>query len=242
MEDSSSDLLGPIVDEYLALQRGGRAPDLDAFVPMYPGHEEKLRQLLPMADLLDTARPMLGEFDSDDDSIGAGSRLGDYSLVKVIGRVGMGVVYQAEHVLLGSVVAIKVLPRMLNSTKHRERFLREASAAALMNHPNIVRVFDFGAVASTNGLLIFDLQWNDAVAHKTSKSVGLYELTYSDDGTLLVGAGERRITKVCIRCWTRKFCVSNPTLHQSLEKRGQSCLKRPMDSKSEDWHRRVFNR
>src|SRR5947209_20318973 len=70
---------------------------------------------------------------------------GRYELRDVIGRGGMGVVYRARDHLLDRVVAVKVLPAQYASdTVLVQRFEREARAAARLNHPNIVSVFDTG--------------------------------------------------------------------------------------------------
>jgi serine/threonine protein kinase len=74
-----------------------------------------------------------------------GSRLSEYRIERLIGRGGMGVVYQAEHTHLGKRVALKVLPpEYTKDTAFRERFEREARLAASLEHPNIVPVTDAG--------------------------------------------------------------------------------------------------
>src|SRR5947209_4241363 len=67
--------------------------------------------------------------------------LGDYHILRELGRGGMGIVYEAEQQSLGRRVAVKVLatPCVLDS-KHIERFHREAKAAARLHHTNIVPV------------------------------------------------------------------------------------------------------
>lgn len=67
---------------------------------------------------------------------------GRYSLVRELGRGGMGIVYLAHEVALDRPVALKVLPPALaHRTDLRERFLREARTAAKLSHPNIVPIF-----------------------------------------------------------------------------------------------------
>jgi len=72
-----------------------------------------------------------------------GFLIGKYCFRKPLGRGGMGVVFEAEHLVLGTRVAVKVLPKDNGATeKAVSRFLAEARAAAKLNHPNILRVHD----------------------------------------------------------------------------------------------------
>jgi WD40 repeat protein/serine/threonine protein kinase len=72
-------------------------------------------------------------------------QLGDFRIVREVGRGGMGVVYEAEQVSLGRRVALKLLPhRGLLDARQRQRFEREAKAAAKLHHTNIVPVFGTG--------------------------------------------------------------------------------------------------
>ncbi len=73
--------------------------------------------------------------------------LGPYTIQGLLGRGGMGTVYRAVHKQLGREVALKVLPEPGAGAKDAvlsRRFVREASICARLNHPNIVRVFDYG--------------------------------------------------------------------------------------------------
>src|SRR5208337_625685 len=82
-----------------------------------------------------------------DDSSPAGDerRLGDFRLLREIGRGGMGVVYEAQQISLGRRVALKVLPfAAVLDSRQVARFKHEAQAAAQLNHPNIVSVFAVG--------------------------------------------------------------------------------------------------
>ena len=72
-------------------------------------------------------------------------QLGDYRIIREIGRGGMGFVYEAEQVSLGRHVALKLLPNhALHDDKQKRRFEREARAAAKLHHTNIVPVFGIG--------------------------------------------------------------------------------------------------
>lgn len=72
-------------------------------------------------------------------------RLAHYEITDELGRGGMGVVYRATDTMLGRELAIKVLPSLLRADPERRgRFLREARAAASLNHPSIATVYEVG--------------------------------------------------------------------------------------------------
>jgi eukaryotic-like serine/threonine-protein kinase len=74
------------------------------------------------------------------------TKLGDYEIISQLGSGGMGVVYRARDLRLGRVVAIKVLPAHFSSDANRlKRFEQEAKAAAALNHPNILAVYQLGS-------------------------------------------------------------------------------------------------
>jgi serine/threonine protein kinase/Tol biopolymer transport system component len=77
--------------------------------------------------------------------IPSGTKLGPYEIVASVGAGGMGEVYRARDHRLGREVAVKVLPALLTRDAERlRRFEQEARAAAALNHPNILAVFDIG--------------------------------------------------------------------------------------------------
>src|SRR6516164_5186565 len=78
-----------------------------------------------------------------------------YRILRVLGRGGMGVVYEAEHCHMGRKVALKVVSQALvDRPEAVERFNREVHAAAKLNHPNIVTAFDAEQAGSLHLLVM----------------------------------------------------------------------------------------
>jgi len=90
-----------------------------------------------------------------------------YRIDELIGRGGMGVVYRAEHVRLKKPVAIKVLLRGHEAGSHaKRRFEREARAAGMLGHPNIVQVFDIGSLPGGSPFLVMELLEGETLADR----------------------------------------------------------------------------
>ncbi len=84
-------------------------------------------------------------------------RLGEYRLIRELGRGGMGIVYEAVQESLARHVALKVIPRHgVLDARRRERFQREAQAVARLHHTNIVPIF---AVGEHDGLPFYAMQY-----------------------------------------------------------------------------------
>src|SRR5262245_30844383 len=78
-------------------------------------------------------------------TLAAGVSVGAYEIAGLVGEGGMGQVYRAHDPRLGRDVAIKVLPSAFSTDADRlRRFEQEARAAAALNHPNILAVYDVG--------------------------------------------------------------------------------------------------
>jgi serine/threonine protein kinase len=81
----------------------------------------------------------------------AGTRLGRYEIRSKIGEGGMGEVYRARDSQLDRDIALKILPAELASHRERmDRFVREAKAAASLNHPNIAHIYEIGEPDGTH--------------------------------------------------------------------------------------------
>jgi hypothetical protein len=88
-----------------------------------------------------------------------GSEFAGYRIEALIGRGGMGELYQAEHPRLGNKVALKLLaPELADEHLFRERFVRESRLAASLNHPNVIPIFDAG---EEGGLLYIAMRFVD---------------------------------------------------------------------------------
>ena len=96
-----------------------------------------------------------------------GARLGSYVLSRKIGEGGMGVVYLATHVQLGQEVAIKLLlPQFSRDADIVARFCNEARAATRINHPGIVKIFDFGTAEDGGAYFVMEKLDGESLADR----------------------------------------------------------------------------
>src|SRR5262249_41460298 len=142
---SSADPFGQIADEFVAAFRQGKRPSVEEFARRYPEHADDIREILPALALMEKAKADHALPEQQQQAAAAApplQHLGDYQLLREVGRGGMGVVYEAQQLSLGRHVAIKVLPaHALLDSRHLGRFQREARSAAKLHHTNIVPVF-----------------------------------------------------------------------------------------------------
>ena len=157
-------VLSDLFEEIAAKMAAGEPVDLAAYAAKYPDHAEQLRRLLPavqvLADLgVSAARGELASTPRIHSADLERGVLGDFQILREIGRGGMGIVYEAEQISLGRRVALKVLPfAAALDAKHLQRFKNEAQAAAHLRHPNIVPVY---AVGCERGVHYYAMQYVD---------------------------------------------------------------------------------
>lgn len=143
------DPLEQLADEFAARCRKGESPSIAEYAARYPCFASRIQDLFPAVALMERLR-------SDEKAkrktaavrdrfARAPEQLGDFVILREIGRGGMGLVYEAEQKSLARRVAVKVLPKhVLLLGKHLRRFQREAQTAARLRHTNIVPVFGVG--------------------------------------------------------------------------------------------------
>lgn len=94
-----------------------------------------------------------------------GKKIDVYEITRLLGKGGMGEVYEARHSIIGRICAIKVLP--VDEKINKElvgRMIREAQAASMLGHPNIVQIFDFRMDSSGRFFMVMELLQGKSLA------------------------------------------------------------------------------
>ena len=141
------DPLEVLAAEYMDRLRQGQAPSVSEYAAQHPELAEEIQDLFPTIAVTERLKARQARSSGGRAALGAArpERLGDFQLIREIGRGGMGVVFEAEQESLRRRVAVKVLPRQaLLDEKHLKRFQAEARIAANLHHTNIVEVFGVG--------------------------------------------------------------------------------------------------
>jgi tRNA A-37 threonylcarbamoyl transferase component Bud32/tetratricopeptide (TPR) repeat protein len=151
-----------LAEEFAQRCRLGATPSIDEYVAKYPQWADDIRMLFPPVAMMEELKRKRGAPTVVKDTSGTVPKLeqiGDFKIVREVGRGGMGIVYEAQQVPLARRVALKVLPQhsLLDETR-LERFRREAKAAAQLHHTNIVPVFGNG---ENDGLHYYVMQYID---------------------------------------------------------------------------------
>src|SRR5262249_20975188 len=132
---------------FAARYRAGERPPLQEYLDRYPELADDIRELFPALVEVEQVKEDHQQAAEQEAAPPAPAlqQLGDFRILREVGKGGMGIVYEAEQVSLGRHVALKVLPRnLLLDARARQRFEREAKSAARLHHTNIVPVFGVG--------------------------------------------------------------------------------------------------
>jgi serine/threonine protein kinase/tetratricopeptide (TPR) repeat protein len=154
--------LAALIDELTDRLHASESVDPESFLLRHPEHAEALRQLIPALELMGELKRSGSREQPFPSAHGLDPRLevgvlGDFRIVREIGRGGMGVVYEARQLSLDRRVALKVLPLAAAlDSKQLQRFRLEAHAAACLHHTNIVPIH---AVGCENGVPFYAMQF-----------------------------------------------------------------------------------
>ena len=164
LADGQAAKVAEAVEEYLAALEQGRQVDRQEFLARHADIAGELAECLDGVELIHAGAARLagGEGDRTQPQGQAAAdpaprHLGDYRIIREIGRGGMGVVYEAQQISLNRQVALKVLPfAAMLDPRQLARFQTEAQAAAQLHHTNIVPVF---AVGCDRGVHFYAMQY-----------------------------------------------------------------------------------
>lgn len=151
-----------IVELFLEELRAGASVDVEGFCRRYSNSSDELRSLLAAAAWMEGNRPFVRNGSADEncsESVATPLRLGEFQIVREIGRGAMGIVYEAIQSPLERRVALKILaPRDRPAPILIERFRREAQIASQLHHTHIVPVHGAG---ESDGHLFYAMQFID---------------------------------------------------------------------------------
>ncbi len=134
-----------LAEEFAQRYRRGERPSLQEYVDRLPEMADEIREMFPALVEVEEVEEAAREEALQPPAAPQLRQVGDFRILREVGRGGMGVVYEAEQLSLGRRVALKILPgHVARDRKALERFRREAKAAARLHHTNIVPVFEIG--------------------------------------------------------------------------------------------------
>lgn len=154
MSSDSSDRnpVEELAEEFVERRRRGEHVSIEEYAERFPRWSADIRNLFPTLVVMERLGvESLEDEAGNTDPLPMLERIGDYRILREVGRGGMGIVYEAEQESLGRRVAVKVmLPSALMDARQVARFEREARAAAGLHHTNIVPIFGVGQQDGTH--------------------------------------------------------------------------------------------
>jgi hypothetical protein len=176
----------------------GQAVDRQELLARHPEFAAELGKFLDDQGQVDRfAAPLRAVAEGLPGQLSAPATLGDFRIVRMVGRGGMGVVYEAKQLSLGRQVALKVLPFAATmDPRQLQRFHNEARAAASLEHPHIVPVYGVGCEGGVHyyAMKFIDGQGLDALLQELRRPATPPFLPASPQATETV-AGRKEATK-----------------------------------------------
>ncbi|MBL9040945.1 MAG: serine/threonine protein kinase [Myxococcales bacterium] len=100
-------------------------------------------------------------------------RIGKYRVVRKLGEGGMGSVFEAVHVEIGQRAAVKLLkPELSSEPKHVQRFFDEAKLLSMVNHPGLIKIYDFDRTADGQVYIVMELLEGETLWSRFEKQQG----------------------------------------------------------------------
>ncbi|XZE32496.1 protein kinase domain-containing protein [Pirellulaceae bacterium SH501] len=205
-----------LAEEFADRMRRGEQPSIDEYVSRFPQYADVLRSVLEPIEAVERVSSQQAAQNAVH-SMRTPKQLGDFRIVRELGRGGMGIVYEAVQKSLNRRVALKVINALISdSLQNQTRFQREAEAVAGLHHTNIVQVYGSG---QDQGVHYYAMQLIDGVpldqlidclVHRSQSTVSLDtdRFTSAHAVRLLLSSSKARIAA--------------PPLSQTGEPRGQS--------------------
>ncbi len=182
--------LDHLVDQVCQMIQSGERVDIESLATAYPEQAEQLRKLFATLVALTNLEDSHAQVPhlADDEPLFLRT-LGDFRIMRQIGRGGMGVVYEAEQLTIHRKVALKILPlAALVDQRSLQRFKNEVAAIATLQHPNIVSVYSVG---EERGIHYFAMQ----LIRGQSLAVIVQEMQtrFNNEGDLITGAAISKV-------------------------------------------------
>jgi WD40 repeat protein len=167
LEADADGALEVVYNEVLLRAQCGETPRVEEYEARFPQFAPRLKPIFELHHALESSSAD-GAHSTDPSADGARARtvvravreavtVGDYQIVDELGRGGMGIVYRARQLSLNRVVALKmILAGRLASPADVQRFRLEAEAAANLDHPNVVPIYEVG---EHQGQYYFSMKW-----------------------------------------------------------------------------------
>ncbi len=205
---SKPEILAELAEDFVVRFRRGERPSVNEYVQQHPDLSEDIQKVIKTLLTIEQRASNSASAAAAPDGNNHGDlprQIGDFRIIRQVGRGGMGIVYEAEQMSLGRRVALKVLPQqMLLDERQRKRFEREARAVAKLHHTNIVPVFGVG---ESDGLHYYVMQF--------IQGLGLNEVLKEVQQNCQQRPGEGSATLAPLRV-SRRDLVSSDTSHPSV--------------------------